>query len=194
MKQATLLAVLITVASTSFASPDKNEHEVKIYNDTSLISTFNVHEMLQEIMNVTGLQQNFELKQADVLNIEASISHRERTILYNPAFITSLNNLTKDKWAVMALLAHEVGHHLNGHTIRKGGSTPELELQADEFAGFILQKLGATLQQSQKVMNYIAKPKESRTHPSKNSRLIAIEKGWNKASALGEMNDTVKIR
>ena len=82
----------------------------------------------------------------------------------------------------MALLAHEVGHHLNGHTIRKGGSTPELELEADEFAGFILHKLGATLQQSQNVMNYIAKEKESKTHPSKDSRLSAIEKGWNKAS------------
>ena len=38
----------------------------------------------------------------------------------------------------MTLLAHEVGHHLNGHTIHRGGSTPELELEADEFAGFIL--------------------------------------------------------
>ena len=91
------------------------------------------------------MQTDFELKEANVLNIEASISHRKRYILYNPTYITTLNNLTKNKWAVMALLAHEVGHHLNGHTIRKGGSTPELELQADEFAGFILHKLGATL-------------------------------------------------
>jgi Zn-dependent protease with chaperone function len=91
----------------------------------------------------------------------------------------------------MALLAHEVGHHLNGHTIRKGGSTPELELQADEFAGFILHKLGATLQQSQNVMNYIAKAKESSTHPGKAFRLLAIEKGWNNASVLG-INDTAR--
>src|SRR6185436_1841675 len=191
MKQAALLAAFIAVVSTNFANPCTNEHEVKNYNDTSFIKTLSIHEMLQEIISATGLQQNFELKQADVLNIEASISHRKRYILYNPAFITTINDLTKNKWAVMALLAHEVGHHLNGHTIRKGGSTPELELQADEFAGFILHKLGATLQQSQNVMNYIAKAKESSTNPAKASRLLAIEKGWNNASVLG-INDTAK--
>jgi len=190
MKQAALLAAFIVVVSTSIASPGKNDCPIKINNDTASIKPLNIQEMLQEIINATGLQQNFELKQADVLNIEASISHRKRYILYNPAFITTINDLTKNKWAVMALLAHEVGHHLNGHTIRRGGSTPELELQADEFAGFILHKLGATLQQSQNVMYYIAKEKNSRTHPAKASRLLAIEKGWNNASVLG-INDTV---
>jgi len=189
MKQAALLAAFIAVVSISFANTDKNNCPIKNYNDTALIKTLDIHEMLQEIINATGLQQNFELKQADVLNIEASISHRKRYILYNPAFITTINDLTKNKWAVMALLAHEVGHHLNGHTIRKGGSTPELELQADEFAGFILHKLGATLQQSQNVMYYIAREKNSRTHPSKDSRLLAIEKGWNNASVL-KISDT----
>ena len=191
MKQAVLLAAFIAVVSTSFANPCPNDHEVKIYNDTSFMKTINIHGMLEEIINATGLQQNFELKQSDVMNIEASISHRKRYILYNPTFIATINDLTKDKWAVMALLAHEVGHHLNGHTIRKGGSTPELELQADEFAGFILHKLGATLKQSQNVMYYIAKEKKSSTHPGKASRLSAIEKGWNNASGLG-IHDTAK--
>lgn len=191
MKQAALLTAFIAVVSSSFAKPGTNDHGVKVYNDTSFIKTLNIQEMLQEIMSATGLQQNFELKQSDVSNIEASISHRKRYILYNPAFITTIKDLTKNKWAVMALLAHEVGHHLNGHTIRKGGSTPELELQADEFAGFILHKLGATLQQSQNVIYYIAKEKKSSTHPAKTSRLSAIEKGWNNASVSG-INDTAR--
>ena len=190
MKQATLLTAFLTVASFSFA---RTSNGVKSYSDTSLIKGPAIHEMLQQVVKATGLQStNFELKEANVLNIEASISHRKRYILYNPTFIASLNKVTKDKWSVMALLAHEVGHHLNGHTIRKGGSTPELELQADEFAGFILHKLGATLQQSQNVMHYIAKTKASGTHPARSSRLLAIEKGWNKASASEQMNDTAQ--
>lgn len=139
-------------------------------------------EMLTEIMSVIGLSPNFELKEAKVDNIEASISHRKRYILYNPSFINWINDVTKDKWAAMALLAHEVGHHLNGHTIRKTGSTPILELEADEFAGFVLYKLGATLSQAQEVMKYIARPKESATHPGRISRMQAIENGWNKAA------------
>jgi len=193
MKQAPL-AVFIAIVSFNFtlSANGNNGSGVKLSGDTSLMKVSNVQRMLQEITDATGLHTSFELKEADVLNIEASISHRKRYILYNPAYITSLNNITKNKWAVMALLAHEVGHHLNGHTIRKGGSTPELELEADEFAGFILHKLGATLQQSQNVMYYIAKAKGSRTHPPKDLRLSAIEKGWNRASGLQEISTTAK--
>ena len=189
MKQATLLAVCIAITCFSLASPTNSNYgsQVKLSVDSSLIKISTIQSMLQEIINATGLHTSFELKEANVLNIEASISHKKRYILYNPTYINSLNKISKNKWAVMALLAHEVGHHLNGHTVRKGGSKPALELEADEFAGFILQKLGATLQQSQNVMYYIAKAKASKTHPSKNSRLTAIEKGWNKASGLQEL-------
>ena len=189
MKQATLLAIFIATVSFNFASPISNNYSsrAEISGDTtSMMKVSDMREMLQEIIDITGLQTDFELKEANVLNIEASVSHKKRYILYNPAYINSLNKITKNKWAVMALLAHEVGHHLSGHTMRKGGSTPALELEADEFAGFILHRLGATLQQSQNVMYYIAKAKASKTHPSINSRLLAIEKGWNKASALQE--------
>jgi len=192
MKQATILALFIAIVSSSFADPLSNFDDPEMKNpiDTSMMKISDVRGMLQEIIDITGLQTDFELKEANVLNIEASFSHKKRYILYNPTYITTLNNLTKNKWAVMTLLAHEVGHHLNGHTIHRGGSTPQLELEADEFAGFILYKLGATLKQSQHVMYYIAKEKASRTHPSKNSRLSAIEKGWNKASCLREMAST----
>ena len=189
MKQATIFAVCITAFHFSFATPSytKIDFTGETYKDSSAVNAIPaVHEMLQEIINVTGLQGNFELKEADVLNIEASVSHRKRFILYNPSFIARINSLTKNKWAAMALLAHEIGHHLNGHTIGKSGSMPALELQADEFAGFIMRKLGATLEQSQSVMNLIAKTEESHTHPSKKSRKLAIEKGWNKATSVEE--------
>ena len=190
MKQATVLAVFIAVVSISFGTP---VNEIRNDSDTSLKkNSASIDDMLKEILSATGLQSNFELKEANVLNIEASVAHRKMYILYNPAYITSLNTITKDKWAVMALLAHEIGHHLNGHTIRKGGSTPDLELQADEFAGFILYKLGATLQQSQSVMHHIAKAKGTKTHPSRDSRLLAIKTGWNRASGLDQLKDTAK--
>lgn len=194
MKQATLLAAFIAIVCFSVAMPVNNNHQygMRITGDTSMMKYSEVREMLQDIIDITGLQTDIKLKEANVLNIEASISHRKRYISYNPTYIASLNKITRNKWAVMTLLAHEVGHHLNGHTIRKGGSTPELELEADEFAGFILQKLGATLQESQNVMHYISMAKESRTHPAKKSRLNAIEKGWNKAAAAEQVNTTAK--
>ena len=186
MKQAILLAAFVSAGVFSFARLrpiNSNDHYFKeTYNDTSLVQPWDIHEMLSEIMNVTGLQPNFELKEANVRNIEASISHHKRYILYNSSFIDQIHSLTKDKWAIMALLAHEVGHHLNGHTIRKTGSRPQLELEADEFAGFVLYKLGASLDQAQEVMQYIAEKEPSGTHPARNSRMLAVQRGWDKAS------------
>ncbi len=185
MRQTILSALFIIVGYIGSAKTTQSTHLIQagVFNDsTSSVNLPVAKEMLSEIMNIVGLTPNFELKEAKVNNIEASISHRKRYILYNPAFINWITDVTKDKWAAIALLAHEVGHHLNGHTIRKSGSKPKLELEADEFAGFILYKLGASLEQSQEVMKFIAQTKESRTHPGRNSRMLAIQKGWNKAA------------
>ena len=195
MRQVPLLIAFIATALAGYSrssQPEKLKNiSITSYSDSTTVDVYHAHEMLAQIMQVIGLSPNFELKEAKVDNVEASISRRKRYILYNPEFIKWINGVTHDKWAGMMLLAHEVGHHLNGHTIRKGGSAPRLELEADEFAGFILHKLGATLEQSQNVMKYIAKEKKSHTHPARNSRLSAIEKGWNRASA-SQMNDTAK--
>jgi len=186
MKQATLFAVFITVTQLSFAHPrpeNKISRDAEIsLNDTTSVQIPQIQDMLSEIMAVTGLQADFELRQAKVLNIEATISHHKRYISYNPAFMEWIDQATNDKWAAYTLLAHEIGHHLDGHTIRKTGSTPAVELEADEFAGFVLHKLGATLQQAQQVMYYIAGAEASATHPARISRLQAIEKGWNRAA------------
>ncbi|MEO6613668.1 MAG: hypothetical protein ABIT05_12835 [Chitinophagaceae bacterium] len=183
MKPVTLLTVMITVAQLSFART--RQAGEKIIPGSYKDSVFNVipspQQMMEDIMSVTGLHASFELKEADVMNIQASISHQKRMIFYNPVYINWLNSLTGDKWAVMALLAHEIGHHLNGHTMRKGGSSPPVELEADEFAGFILHQLGATLEESQRVMKYIAGLKASETHPGRIARMLAIQKGWNRA-------------
>lgn len=184
MRVALLTAILLSATCLGFAGTNqanRTNDSLKVYND-SLVKVPATREMLAEIMTVVGLHADFELKEANVANVEASVFHRKRYILYNPNYINWVSNVTRDKWAAIALLAHEVGHHLNGHTIRKSGSKPKLELEADEFAGFVLYKLGASLEQSQEVMKYIARTEASRTHPARSSRMNAIQTGWNKAA------------
>jgi len=191
MRQALLLTAFfalthLCIGRTAIINSGNNfQHPVP--NGSTLITFSQMEQMLSEIMNSVGLPNDFELREAHVLNLEATISHRKRCISYNPEFINQVNAVTKDKWAVMTLLAHEVAHHLEGHTTKKSGSKPELELQADEFAGFVLHKLGASLQQSQEVMKYIAAVKTSKTHPARASRMLAIETGWNKVSNDAEI-------
>ena len=188
MKQATLLAACIVCLGFGLsANSTRSNNSVKVFNDSSLVKTININELLQDLLLRAGLQPKFELKEADVLNIEASVSHGKKYILYNPAFVNSLNAATRNnRWALMTLLAHEIGHHVNSHTNRKGGNKQLLELQADEFAGYVMHKLGATLLQSQNVMFYIASAEGSKTHPPRSLRLLAIEKGWNSTLAVEE--------
>ena len=177
MKQATIIAVFITACIYCSAQPSNNYE----YSSGKYYTSITPKEMLSEIMTAVGLQCNIELKEADVMNIEASISRHKRYILYNPNYISWITNVTQNKWAALALIAHEVGHHLNGHTLSKTGSKPAVELEADEFAGFILYKLGATLEEAQEVMKYISTNQASDSHPARTDRMFAIQKGWNKA-------------
>jgi len=138
-------------------------------------------------MDAMGLESKFKIKAADVPNVEATIKHHERYILYNPGFVNKVNEVTKDKWASIFILAHEVGHHLDGHTEAGLRSCPAIELEADQFAGFVLCRMGATLHQSQLAMYYISDMASSKTHPGRLDRLVAIEKGWNKAQMQKEL-------
>jgi hypothetical protein len=190
MKQAILCAVFIAASILSFGQGDMARREPPVQKAGSLIPDFNSLENAGQIAvlitQVIGLRPDFEIKTARVDNLEAVISHRKRYIYYNPGFIDGLNTATGDKWAAIALLAHEIGHHLSGHTLGKSSNRVELEKEADEFAGFILAKLGASLEEAQLVMNYIAKTEQSKTHPARKDRITAIATGWNKAIAHKE--------
>ena len=54
-------------------------------------------------------------------------------------------------------------------------------LEADEFSGFVLRKLGASLEEAQAAMNMMSEDYETSTHPERNRRLRAIALGWNNA-------------
>jgi len=150
-------------------------------------SSADAEKIVSDIMDAMGLESKFKIKSADVPNVEATIKHHERYILYNPGFVNKVNEVTKDKWASIFILAHEVGHHLDGHTEAGLRSCPAIELEADQFAGFVLCRMGATLHQSQLAMYYISDMASSKTHPGRLDRLAAIEKGWNKAQMQKEL-------
>lgn len=177
-----LLFVVTTCASYSQKVSDQSVVTSNTATDSPVFDfSANAEELVTEIMNTVGLQQNFTIKSGKVLNVEADIRRGHRYITYNPEYINALNKLAKDKWASVFILAHEIGHHLNGHTILKGDRPPSIELEADEFAGFILHKMGATINQAKLAIAYVASPVTSKTHPGMAERVEAIVKGWKKA-------------
>ena len=134
---------------------------------------------VDRIVNASGLRRNFEVRATgDVGNAAAAIWEEERLLLYNPTFMQEMEDRTGNRWSGISIMAHEIGHHLQGHTIEAGGSYPAIELEADEYSGFILRRLGATLTDAQAVMAEIGSERGSDTHPAKSARLTAIAIGW----------------
>ncbi len=179
----TLLFCNATFFGTYAKTPGNTDDNTSIESifKTGINSDKDTRAVIKAILSVIGLKANFEIKQANVPNATAIIQKDKRYILYNPSFISSINNSVHTNWAAISILAHEIGHHLNGHTLVRGGSNHRVELECDEFSGFILRKMGASLKEAQAAVNKLCRDKEFPTHPGKKSRLNAIEKGWNKA-------------
>jgi hypothetical protein len=148
--------------------------------------------IVKEILDEAGLAPNFIVRPASVPNAAASARGGQRYIEYNPSFVSQLKAGAQTNWAVYSVMAHEIGHHLQGHTLQAGGSRPDIELEADEYSGFILAKLGADLSSAQKAMSTFGSNSASGTHPATNERLIAIRKGWEKGKATVTASKTSK--
>ncbi len=147
----------------------------------------NCRSMVDQIMGYTGLPANFVVTAGPVPNALAVIlldkqKIPQRVIAFNPNFIDATQRMTGGgQWGPASIMAHEIGHHLSGHTITAGGSRPGLELEADKFSGYVLYKMGAPLAEATRAINALGSETEQATHPAKSRRIAAIAQGWQEA-------------
>jgi tetratricopeptide (TPR) repeat protein len=160
----------------------------------NFISDVEAENALDRILSVIGASKRFVLQPCDNINNAVAISYKGvRYILYDKEFMNSISR--GDNWSNLFILAHEVGHHINGHSLdlvlyaaeavesETLASKRQQELEADEFAGFVLGKLGASLSETTNVLNSISNGRDDTysTHPSKSKRLVAIDNGYSRA-------------
>ncbi len=119
---------------------------------------------------------------SEVNNASAAARGGRPYILYSSHFVKNLQSLPHGSWKLMGIFAHEVGHHLLFHTMAQSKSRPDLELEADTWAGSTLYQLGATLEQALSCFESVSMNGTS-THPPRNERKQAMEKGWYEAKA-----------
>ncbi|WP_052713329.1 hypothetical protein [Pseudoalteromonas rubra] len=164
----------------NYGGENKLGEPILAEDGVSFSESSSVNTIVREILDEAGLVGNFIVRAASVPNAAASVRMGDRYIEYNPSFVQNLKVGTKTNWSVYSVLAHEIGHHLQGHTLKPGGSRPDIELQADEYSGFILAKMGASIKDAQKAMKTFGSDSASGTHPATQQRLVAIKKGWDK--------------
>jgi hypothetical protein len=159
---------------------------------------------LDKICDAAGLVNNYVLMPCpNIGTCLATSKDNIPMILYDNEFlskiksygfsekkITNNNSNNNVDWTSLTILAHELGHHVNQHFSKlRSGSDYILsnELEADEFAGKALYKLGATLEQT-KAAYYSVSVEASFNHPSRSNRLQAIEKGYKSESSKYNLN------
>lgn len=142
---------------------------------------------VKKVMDFTGLPANFTVVSGPVDNAAAVILLDQnkvprRVIAFNPKFMADARaQVGGNDWGPISIMAHEIAHHLSGHTIVPGGSRPEIELEADKFSGFVLQKMGASRADATMMILKVGNVHGTPTHPDKQRRAEAITQGWNES-------------
>lgn len=185
--------ILLFCLITSFLSnAQKFQTVVEVQEECGQLSFMSNQEAeiaVDKILEQFGLTRTFVIQECpDIKNavakiIQISPNYQERYIFYDSDFLDKADGDSSEKWGSYFILAHEIGHHLNGHSLDIKGSTPPYELEADYFSGTALGLLGASLEESKMAIEtLITYEKATSTHPAKSDRLKAIEKGWNEAN------------
>ena len=194
------LCTLSTVLSTFLLVANAQEETVKSFgynyygqkiNEKAFCSQFSfrskevAEKAVDEIVRRSGLKRNFYVMECpNTDNCFAAIQGQTRLIVYDGSFMKKANDLSKSDWGALSILAHEIGHHLQGHTIIEGGSDPVKELEADEFSGFVMYQMGASLKEAQAAIYKLTSDYDGGTHPARPKRLAAIKKGYDNAQDL----------
>jgi hypothetical protein len=141
-----------------------------------------VRARVDAIVKVSGVAPNFDLFAANVPNAAAKIVGAARKVLYASPFLEQAASTSP--FGPSTVLAHEIGHHLNGHTLGTGPDRAQVELQADEFAGFVLCQLGATAEETTAPLTLVSGA-VGPGYPPVAARLEALLQGYREARQKG---------
>ncbi len=177
-----------------FCSYGEANHGIEVCQEQqmSFASNYHAERAVDKILKPLGVKSNFVLVACPNIANAMAITFDDglRYIVYDNAFMEEIDKDSNTNWASISILAHEIGHHLSGHTTLRRGDLSmtaylerrrKNELEADEFSGFAMFKLGATLVQAQAAMmslDDVDDPEENYDHPKKWRRLEAIKTGY----------------
>ena len=198
------IVVLLFFAQVTFSQHYGNNVDAlklcSVIQTNNFTTNIDAERGLQRILSVIGASKRFVLQPCNNINNAVATSYKGiRYILYDKDFMDSLD--AGDNWSNLFILAHEVGHHINGHSLdlvlyaaevvepQSLVTKREEELEADEFAGFILAKLGAPFSSIELLLNNISLDYDDTysTHPSLSKRINAARKGFlNGSNSLSE--------
>lgn len=160
--------------------------------------------LVDRITVSAGLHYRIQVYAADIDNACATYYKRcssepERPIItYDPTLIAAIESYCP--WAVVALFAHEVAHHINGDLHNRyianlfgfsyNKKFHRQELDADRFAGWILCIEGAPFNSAASLFELLDF-QESYSHPGSKRRRNVLRQGWLEAYIAMHSNQRI---
>ncbi len=181
---------------TSFDGTIKGDPNVCQGTAKNMMTDKDVENMITQMLEKFEIRNRYIVMAcSQVENCQATLYKGKPYILYNPEFLNKVKRLNfsenslpgaDDKdWETLTIIAHELGHHINNHLINPlpDARGRDMELEADQTAGFIIYLMGGTLSQAQSVYyNSNISEEGSYLYPPRKQRLESIAKGWNDAA------------
>lgn len=130
------------------------------------------------IANAIGVRPAFEVLAGDFTHggiAMAATRGKKRYVVYDTKWFRFSDK--KVGWYEVFILAHEIGHHIHGHTHGFKPSRHGGELDSDRFAGWVVARLGGSLDQALSFMPYLSDA-GSLSHPPRSERIEAAIEGW----------------
>ncbi len=142
------------------------------------------------IVRIAGVARNFEVIEGEFKGgwiALAGMHERRRYLIYDRKMFDWADG--RVRWRHVAIMAHEIAHHLNGDTTGTHGAVHdhEEELAADYFAGFVVARLGGTLDQALSMTDILSE-RASKTHPARADRRVAVTEGWDAGNLASDLS------
>lgn len=179
---------------TTFSGGEGSDPGPCAYNTSNFMSEQDVNRLVTDMLDRIDINNRYLIVACrQVENCQAILYKGRPYILYNPNFLEEVKRLnfsatdltvSDRNWEALTILAHELGHHVNNHLSNPlpDATARDMELEADQFAGSIIYRMGGTKTQAVSAYRGLSET-GSYTHPGRQQRMDAIGKGWEKARA-----------
>lgn len=154
---------------------------------------------LRELIEERGLRMDRFIAAENPVNVQAPWRNNamafacrdgsgeiKKAIVWDVDFLRRLDSQAGTEWASVAVLGHEIAHHVNSDTVQDRIPAPkrrEQELHADKWAGFALAQLGVSRDDAVAVFGLLGDGGD--THPPARERVEWAREGWDAAASSG---------
>jgi len=145
--------------------------------------------LFEDLLGMSGKKGKLSIKAANVPEIAAAEKGEQRFLFYDPFVINEFLKGRRKDWRVAAVIGHQIGHQASSHSFAlEPRLRAEIELEADRFAGYLMFRLGAKLEDVETAVAGLPL-KGDASYPDPPARVAAFREGWHdgKAEAGGGM-------